>query len=118
MSTAFNYNPEIIEYLNVSGYQEINKDNNTGCLTFKSHDGKAILLWADRIEYRVLTGNKEKAWMLSKSYKGFDGQNTFYFIFLLHIMGAASINKMIKAVGASELFKEQVYSLINQVTVA
>lgn len=90
------FNPEIFAYLEANGYSLVNNDSYTQTITYRK-DSKAVILWGDRIEVRTLEGNKQKAWMLSKSYRGFDGKNLTVFMLLMHIMGAASIKNMADA---------------------
>ncbi len=106
------YNPELIEYLELNGYER--KENKYLCdgLLF-INDKKAVHIWNNRIQSHV----KSKRGDVYRLKCSFEGLNPLapidYFIMLLHIMDVINIQEAVALGNQQSKQVDHVHDLIN-----
>lgn len=97
-NTTNTFNPEIRTYFELNGFQEPVQQPIAGGLLFLKNDELAVQFWHDRIEVR-----RGFNFQLTHSYKGFDGQDIFELMMLMHFMRVVSLAE-VRTISAMETF--------------
>jgi len=84
------FNPEITVYMRSNGFKKTDESNEIGVLTFRKDD-MVVLFWNDKIEKRIISSDKLKVNKVATAFKGFDGQNVFHLMLILHLLGAVDL---------------------------
>lgn len=100
MSKPF-FNPEVKEYFILNGFQlPAAEPLPNGMLFIKGN--VSVQFWNNKIEVRH---NNSVHWNLYKSYTGFDGQNIFHLMLLMHLMDVINLRDVKKEVFLEEVEK-------------
>lgn len=83
------YNPEMQTYMELNGFIRIDRDIDPESMIFKKGD-TAVLMFNGTMEYRQYRNPME--WRMIKRWIGFDGQDMFQFMMMLHFMDAVKIS--------------------------
>jgi hypothetical protein len=108
------FSPEVTEYLMLNGYRLADTNTELGLMTF-TRGNVAVVFFQDKIERRIISNDKAAVHRTMKSFKGFDGQNIFKLMMILHCIDAVDLHDVAKRADAEKKkhFRELVDDLLS-----
>jgi hypothetical protein len=98
------FSADVVDYMRLNGFVLVQHDSELDSLSFRKND-IGVMFWQDKIERRILSPDKTVVTRNLKSFKGFDGKNTFHLMLILHLIDAVNL-KDVKAEVRKELAQE------------
>jgi hypothetical protein len=112
--STLGFSPEVSEYMTLNGYKLRDNNQELGLLTF-TRGNIAVVFFQDKIERRIISNDKSAVHRTMKSFKGFDGQNIFKLMMILHCIDAVDLHDVAKRADAEKKkhFRELVDDLLS-----